>query len=597
MSEFTVNEMASMSDRLAVLENFISGLDKDELAGAAENSGHSDLLFLLICAFDIFLMQAGFALLEVGTVQAKNAKSILFKNTLDMAISMILWWCVGFGLAGGGASGQTGRDFFHIKDENTVSFIHSYVFAGTTATIVSGGVAERMNFTAYLLFSVVMVGLVYPLLAFWGWSSDGFLAQLGYKDFAGSGLIHLCGGLAALIGAKLVGPRFGRLKEENGTIQVIDLKGHSPVLSNFGTFVLLFGWLSFNGSSVLAGGTEDLILASRAISNTLLSIAGAALTSYFDDCRPRPDGRPSTHDLAALNNAMLAGAVGITAGCAFVQGWAALIIGIVSYFVFKHFSQLVIAYKIDDPLEASSVHGACGLWGVLAVGLFAYPGLTDGSRSGTGLFLGGNGRLLGAQLLGGAVVVAWTGAVALLTFKALDKLPGCQLRVDKDAELLGLDFAHHDGFAYPDLNKDAVTHFNEVKAAERRARARTAGLKPQAKEVKVAKMGTFASLRKRNGRKGEDNSCTQYSFSQSAYSGHSARAPKTARSKLVVVMPSPNAAGGEAGAAPSHTAVGEEGAPAAAAAATPVAGARSMKMESFEGKAAREELKDGVDQV
>uniref|UniRef100_A0A7S3Y1H0 Ammonium transporter n=1 Tax=Heterosigma akashiwo TaxID=2829 RepID=A0A7S3Y1H0_HETAK len=593
MSELIVNEeVASMSERIAVLESFISGLDKDGLAGAAENSGHSDLLFLLICAFDIFLMQAGFALLEVGTVQAKNAKSILFKNTLDMAISMILWWCVGFGLAGGGASGQTGRDFFHIKDENTVSFIHSYVFAGTTATIVSGGVAERMNFTAYLLFSVVMVGLVYPLLAFWGWSSDGFLAQLGYKDFAGSGLIHLCGGLAALIGAKLVGPRFGRLKEENGTIQVIDLKGHSPVLSNFGTFVLLFGWLSFNGSSVLAGGTEDLILASRAISNTLLSIAGAALTSYFDDCRPRPDGRPSTHDLAALNNAMLAGAVGITAGCAFVQGWAALIIGVASYFVYKHASRLTVAFKIDDPLEAFSVHGACGLWGVLAVGLFAYPGLTDGTRSSTGLLLGGNGRQLGIQLLGAAVVIVWTGSVAFLAFKALDMLPGCQLRADKDAELLGLDFAYHDGFAYPDLNKDSVVIFNEVKAAERRARARTAGLKPQTKEVKVRSIGMHSGRKGKDSSRGEDSYSTQNSTSYST--NYSAGSPKPARfeSKLGAVAPSPTNAGEEgAETAPSYMVPGDRGEPAATTPATAFIKVKSATQ--------REEMKDvdGLDNV
>uniref|UniRef100_A0A7S3Y1B6 Ammonium transporter n=1 Tax=Heterosigma akashiwo TaxID=2829 RepID=A0A7S3Y1B6_HETAK len=576
MSNFTDNEV-SILDRIAELE---------------KNSTHSDLLFLLICAFDIFLMQAGFALLEVGTVQAKNAKSILFKNTLDMAISMILWWCVGFGLAGGGASGQTGRDFFHIKDENTVSFIHSYVFAGTTATIVSGGVAERMNFTAYLLFSVVMVGLVYPLLAFWGWSSDGFLAQLGYKDFAGSGLIHLCGGLAALIGAKLVGPRFGRLKEENGTIQVIDLKGHSPVLSNFGTFVLLFGWLSFNGSSVLAGGTEDLILASRAISNTLLSIAGAALTSYFDDCRPRPDGRPSTHDLAALNNAMLAGAVGITAGCAFVQGWAALIIGVASYFVYKHASRLTVAFKIDDPLEAFSVHGACGLWGVLAVGLFAYPGLTDGTRSSTGLLLGGNGRQLGIQLLGAAVVIVWTGSVAFLAFKALDMLPGCQLRADKDAELLGLDFAYHDGFAYPDLNKDSVVIFNEVKAAERRARARTAGLKPQTKEVKVRSIGMHSGRKGKDSSRGEDSYSTQNSTSYST--NYSAGSPKPARfeSKLGAVAPSPTNAGEEgAETAPSYMVPGDRGEPAATTPATAFIKVKSATQ--------REEMKDvdGLDNV
>mmetsp|Transcript_45761 Transcript_45761/g.71618 ORF Transcript_45761/g.71618 Transcript_45761/m.71618 type:complete len:569 (+) Transcript_45761:97-1803(+) len=480
----TEEDVQSMLDRITSLENFISGLDRDALSDVIEK-GQTDWLFVLTCAFNVFLMQAGFALLEVGTVQAKNAKSILFKNTLDIAVSMMIWWCFGFGLAGAGASSQIGRNFFDIDDENAVSFIHSYVFAGTTATIVSGGTAERMNFTAYLLFSVFMVGFIYPPLTFWGWSSDGFLAKAGYLDFAGSGLVHLCGGLAALIGAKLVGPRLGRLKEENGKIEVLVMKGHSPVLSNFGTFILLFGWLSFNGSSVLEGSSVDVVAAARAIKLTLISIAGAALTSYFDNCRRQADGKAGTHDLAALNNAMLAGAVGITAGCGFVKGWAALIIGVVSYFVFKYSSLLVIAYKIDDPLEASSVHGACGLWGVLAVGLFAHPDLTSGAtRSSTGILLGGNGYLLGVQVLGCVFIILWTGVLAFLCFKALDKIPGCQLRVDKDAELLGLDFVNHDGFAYPELTKDAVIHFNEVKAAKQRARARNAGRPPRTKQVK-----------------------------------------------------------------------------------------------------------------
>jgi len=354
----------------------------------------------------------------------------------------------------------------------------------------------------------------------------------------------------------------------------------------------MFGWLSFNGSSVLAGGTADLILASRAITNTLLSVAGAALTSYFDDSRPRPDGSPSTHDLAALNNAMLAGAVGITAGCAFVQGWAALIVGVASYFVYKHASRLTVAFKIDDPLEAFSVHGACGLWGVLAVGLFAYPGLTDGTRSSTGLLLGGNGRQLGIQLLGAAVVIVWTGSVAFLAFKALDMLPGCQLRADKDAELLGLDFAYHDGFAYPDLNKDSVVIFNEVKAAERRARARTAGLKPQTKEVKVRSIGMHSGRKGKDSSRGEDSYSTQNSTSYST--NYSAGSPKPARfeSKLGAVAPSPTNAGEEgAETAPSYMVPGDRGEPAATTPATAFIKVKSATQ--------REEMKDvdGLDNV
>mmetsp|Transcript_1415 Transcript_1415/g.1926 ORF Transcript_1415/g.1926 Transcript_1415/m.1926 type:complete len:521 (+) Transcript_1415:79-1641(+) len=477
------------SDLLFLIETLQQELD--ELALQSTNS--TTWIFILICAFDIFLMQAGFALLEVGTVQAKNAKSILFKNSMDCAVSMIIWWVIGYGIAGGGASGQEGRSFCYVSDENTLSFIHSYVFAGASATIVSGGVAERMNFSAYLIFSCAMVGVIYPTLAFWGWSSEGWLLKLGYLDFAGSGLIHACGGISAMVGAMLVGPRFGRFKKQDGMVEVVDIKGHSPVLSNFGTFVLLFGWMSFNGSSVLGGTAEDLRVAARAILNTLLSVASAALTSLFWSSKPDKSGKPSTHNLEELNNAMLAGAVGITASCAFVEGWAALIIGIVSFFIFHKHSAITVGLHIDDPLEASAVHGACGAWGVLAVGIFAHPRLTGGSK---GIVFGG-GHLLGVQLLGLCVISLWTAVLSFIIFKCLDQIPGCQLRVEKDAELLGLDFAHHDGFAYPELSTESVSHFNEMKAAERRVQARNRGMKKTPKKkVKDLKSAASNNARK-----------------------------------------------------------------------------------------------------
>mmetsp|Transcript_30946 Transcript_30946/g.40863 ORF Transcript_30946/g.40863 Transcript_30946/m.40863 type:complete len:633 (-) Transcript_30946:37-1935(-) len=482
---YSLLDVENLVERMVVLENKLDGIDHEPLMSVIENSESSAWLFILISAFNIFLMQAGFALLEVGTVRAKNAKSILFKNSLDASISMMIWWLVGFGLAGNGASGQTGHNFFSITDQNTLCFIHSYVFAGTTATIVSGGVAERMNFSAYCLFSIIMVGLVYPVLVLWGWSSDGWLNVLGYKDFAGSGIIHLCGGIAALIGAILLGPRFGRFKqdEENGVVEIIDIKGHSPVLSNFGAFVLLFGWLSFNGSSILGGSLADMMIASRAVLNTFLSVSTCALTSFAWSFKKSWKGAVHVHNLEELNNSILAGAVAVTGGCAFYEGWAAVIVGVMAYFVYEKSVRFVMSLHIDDPLEASAVHGACGLWGVIAVGIFAHPDLVPHP----GIVYGGCGRLFGIQILSALVIIVWSASVCIVSFRLIDLIPGFNLRVDKDSELLGLDFAYHDGFAYPGLNSEAISYHNEIKAAERRIEARNKGLKLERRKVKDLK--------------------------------------------------------------------------------------------------------------
>jgi len=471
-------------ERVAELENILDGIGNGKLLALIENIESSAWLYLLLSALNIFLMQAGFALLEVGTVQAKNAKSILFKNTLDATVSMMVWWTIGFGIAGSGASGQQGRHFFDIHQESSLSFVHSYVFAGTTATIVSGGVAERMNFSAYVLFSIFLVGLVYPVLVCWGYGEEGWLATFGYKDFAGAGIIHLCGGSAALMGAILVGPRIGRFKTEDGVVEIINMKGHSPVLSNLGTFILLFGWLSFNGSSVLGGDLQSLTIACRAVLNTLLSCSASAISSFvFHSCWPSKNGQPRTHNLEDLNNSILAGAVSITGACAFVEGWAAIITGIIGFFVYTMMSNTILMYHVDDPLDAAAVHGGCGLWGVLAVAFFTSPKFNDGQ----GGVIYGQSNLIGSQIVGALTIAGWTLGMSFVLYKLIDQIPGFQLRVDKDAELLGLDFAYHDGFAYQGLTPESISYHNELKAAERRVEARNKGATFERKKVKDLK--------------------------------------------------------------------------------------------------------------
>mmetsp|Transcript_20231 Transcript_20231/g.26729 ORF Transcript_20231/g.26729 Transcript_20231/m.26729 type:complete len:624 (+) Transcript_20231:257-2128(+) len=483
---YLVDQIDSLMSKIAMLEAQLSGIEPKALAAVINSSESNAWLFILLSSFNIFLMQAGFALLEVGTVQAKNAKSILYKNSLDTAVSMMVWWGIGFGIAGDGASGQIGRNFLCVADQNTISFLHSYVFAGASATIISGGVAERMCFSAYLLFSVFMVGLVYPVVVQWTWSSSGWMNQLGYLDFAGSGVIHLCGGLAALVGAILLGPRIGRFKHnrEDRVVEIIDIKGHSPVLSNLGTFILLFGWLSFNGSSVLGGSQLEIMTATRAVLNTLLAVSTCAITSFVWGFVTSWGNIVHTHNLEELNNSILAGAVGITAACVFVKGWAAVVIGFVAFFVYTKSANIIKSFHIDDPLEASAVHGACGLWGVIAVGIFAHPELVADA----GIIYGGSWNLFGIQILGALTIITWTLPISFILLKLIGKLPGFTLRVDKDAELLGLDFAYHDGFAYQGLTPESISYHNELKAAELRVRARNRGIIRERKKVKDLKI-------------------------------------------------------------------------------------------------------------
>jgi Amt family ammonium transporter len=403
-----------------------------------------DTVWTLVAAFLVFFMQAGFAMVEAGFTRAKNAGNIIMKNLMDFSAGSIAYWATGFAImfgvaAGGGLFGASG--FFLSGGDPatgeglwTLAFwLFQVVFAATAATIVSGAMAERTKFTSYLVYSVIISALIYPIVGKWAWGSlllgnagAGWLESLGFSDFAGSTVVHSTGGWAALMGAIVLGPRAGKYaKGPDGKTQARAIPGHNIPIAALGVFILWFGWFGFNAGSTTAG--TDLSIGLIAV-NTNLAAAGGAVAAMFVSwiLHSKPD--PSF----ALNGA-LAGLVGITAGCASVTPGASILIGLIAGVVVVLAVEFIDkVLHIDDPVGAVSVHGVCGAWGTLAVGLFAVEG---------GLFTGGGFGLLGVQLLGVVAVFAWVSVTALIMFSLLKATVG--LRVTAEEELRGLDIGEH----------------------------------------------------------------------------------------------------------------------------------------------------------
>ncbi len=392
-----------------------------------------DALWLVLSASLVFFMQAGFAMVETGMTRAKNAGNILMKNLMDFAAGAIIYFMVGWALMyGSSIGGIIGSDQFFLKGlelPDYAGWMFQVVFAATAATIVSGAMAERTRFASYLIYSVVISGLIYPISGHWIWNG-GWLAEMGFHDFAGSTVVHSVGGWAALVGAIILGPRAGKYVRNNGKIGVKAIPGHNLPLAALGVFILWFGWYGFNAGSTLSG--TDASIAFIAVTTTLSASAGAiaAMTaSWFAFGKPDPS--------MSLNGA-LAGLVGITAGCAVVSPAGAIIIGLISgVLVVASVELLDKKLHIDDPVGAVSVHGVCGAWGTAAVGLFA----TGASGGITGLFYGGGLAQLGVQLIGIAAVFVWVTLTASLLFLAIKGIVG--LRVSESAELAGLDIEEH----------------------------------------------------------------------------------------------------------------------------------------------------------
>ena len=459
----------------------------EEITKLVKESATSEVfgVWFLIGAALVFFMQAGFAMVETGFTRAKNAGNIIMKNLMDFCIGTVVFVLLGFSLmmAEDYVFGLVGvpnleilTDFgAFLKGGNAPSFVFNLVFCATAATIVSGSMAERTKFVSYCIYSGVISLFVYPIEAGWVWNAQGWLAQLGFHDFAGSAAIHSVGGITALIGAIMVGPRLGKyVKDQTGKVKKVNaIPGHSITLGALGCFILWFGWYGFNGAAAWDGNS----LASIFVTTTIAPAVATCTTMLYTWIK---NGKP---DVSMCLNGSLAGLVGVTAGCDAVDALGSAIIGIVSgILVVVVVETLDLKLHIDDPVGAVGVHLANGVWGTLAVGLLANPAAPAGLE---GLLYTGSFRLLGIQTLGIIAILAWTAVTMTLTFLMIKKTIG--LRVSKEEEIKGLDRTEH---GLPSAYADFVPAVESLNYGYESA-MNVSGDIPPAEAVPVKKMPTF----------------------------------------------------------------------------------------------------------
>ena len=398
---------------------------------------NADYMWTLLAAFLVFFMQAGFAMVEAGLTRAKNTVNILMKNLMDFSVGSLVYWAIGFGLMFGTTNGLFGTDGFFFSDfakdgdQWTFAFwMFQVVFAATAATIVSGAMAERTKFIAYLIYSAVISTIIYPIFGSWAWGSlfhgGGWLENLGFIDFAGSTVVHSIGGWASLAGAIVIGPRIGKYTSD-GKARAIP--GHNITLAALGTFILWFGWFGFNPGSTTAANKDIALIA---VNTNLAGAAGAfaaMMTAWIIFKKP---------EATMTFNGALAGLVAITAPCANVSPTSAVIIGLLAGIIVV-FSVLFFekVAKVDDPVGAISVHGVCGAFGTLSAGIFSINGFSW--------------PVVGVQALGVVTAFAWSFSTAFILFKIIQKTVG--LRVTQSEELEGLDIGEHGLEAYPEFEK------------------------------------------------------------------------------------------------------------------------------------------------
>jgi len=423
-----------------------------------------DTMWMLLSTALVFMMHSGFSLLEAGSVRSKNTQNILGKNVLVVTVGFISWYVIGYGFAfghvGGGSKfiGSTGFFMYGFNEDRSKfrKWLFQGTFCATGGTIVSGAMAERTKLKGFTIFTVLMTTLIYPCVVFWVWSHHGFLRYPNgagievsifgpaFMDFAGSACVHLCGGIAAFVGALIVGPRSGRFK---GNEDQFD--GHSVPFCVLGTFILFFGWYGFNPGSTMF--MHDITAANKAAIvavNTTLSPCISGMLVFFLRARVF---QPKRLDVGAFCNGILAGLVSVTASCHAIQAWEAMLIGFFAAFVYQGASMLLPRFHIDDVVDAFAVHGANGLWGVLAAGLFGDPAEGLG---GNGLFFGGD--QFRVQLIGALIILGWSGGLSLLIFLPL-RLIGF-LRLSDEFQKKGADAMEHSpGKAYNTSGEDAFS--------------------------------------------------------------------------------------------------------------------------------------------
>jgi Amt family ammonium transporter len=427
----------------------ILAIQKDIATMKEDYNESLDTIWMLLAGMLVFFMHAGFSLLESGCVREKNAQNILAKNLIVVTVGFLCWYVIGWPLAYGVTDGDPNKfmgftQFFHANFWDSKELFRNWFFQGafcaTACTIVSGAMAERTQLKGFITYSVIMTSIIYPIVVYWGWSGSGWLyytdtdgedkSTVGpwYMDFAGSGLVHLVGGVGALCGAVVVGPRNGRWDpaQEN------DFVAHNIPFCVLGTFCLWFGWYGFNPGSTLS--MHDKATANKAglvaVNTTLAPCVAGPLVFILKRLQV------GLLDVGGFCNGILAGLVSITAGCAFVKPWEAIIIGFIGGFVYFGASTLMKKLKIDDVVDAFAVHGACGLWGIVALGLFGAP---DDGMDGNGLFQTGKFDQLGVELLGGFVIFVWVASLSLVVFVPLKFANALRLSdafQDKGADLM-----------------------------------------------------------------------------------------------------------------------------------------------------------------
>ncbi|EFJ41277.1 hypothetical protein VOLCADRAFT_77636 [Volvox carteri f. nagariensis] len=447
----------------------------DELSTSASSVADVSLgvntFLLLFGGALVFLMHGGFAMLEAGAIRSKNAMNILLQTILDAAAAAIMWYCVGFGFAygiGDKPNKFIGNAMFGLaryKSHYTGSgmgmwtdFFFQWAFCATAATIPAGSVAERFNFNAYMGYSIFIAGFVYPVVAHWAWCVEGWLGfgvntplfKAGYIDFAGSGVIHMTGGLAGLIGATMVGPRLGRFDADGNPVE---MPGHSAILVVLGTVLLWFGWYGFNPTSMLMiTSTPAATVVGRAAVTTTLSGAAGGIACLLNGFR-----RHRGWDLVGLCNGILCGFVAITACCHVVEPWAAILCGLVAGLWFDFLCWVLLKLKIDDPLSAGPMHFGTGMWGVFFTGLLAKQEYikeaytfrsddVDAYHLYGAFYPHSSGKLLASQVIGLLAIIGWVCGT-MIPFFFIFKLAGA-LRIPPEMEEMGLDRSKHGGSAY-----------------------------------------------------------------------------------------------------------------------------------------------------
>jgi Amt family ammonium transporter len=417
--------------------NYISLLYNNITTTTAEVNDDFTILWILISGILVFFMQAGFTLLESGMTQSKNAVNIAMKNFMDISVATITFWIIGYGLMYGAKTAgiiSLGSDIWFNPGAGAHDVFFQLVFAATAATIVSGAIAGRTKYSTYIIFTVFMTAIIYPISGGWQWYGDGaWLADMGFIDFAGSSIVHAVGGVAALVAAIMVGPRLGKFGKD-GSVNAIP--GSNLLLGTLGVFILWLGWFGFNGGSQLAWGGDDSVYASAVVMATQIAAAagglGALITSWIWF------GKPS---LSQTLNGCIAGLVSITAGCGNMTFGGALFAGLVGgILVVASIEFVEKKLKIDDAIGAFSAHGTAGVWGTIVIGLWGVADPMDAS-TGIGLFNGGGAEQLGTQFIGAISYVAWAAVMTAIVLGILKATIG--LRVSEEVETKGLDITEH----------------------------------------------------------------------------------------------------------------------------------------------------------